>query len=45
VFRRRDVSCSPIGTLNDNYNWKANALGLNFIDPNTWIEDGDFARD
>ena len=21
-----------------------NALGLNFVDPNSWIEDGDFAR-
>ena len=20
-------------------------LGLNFVDPNSWIEDGDFARD
>ena len=23
----------------------ANALGLTFVDPNTWIEEEDFARD
>jgi len=30
------------GALNDRFNWVANALGLNFVDLNSWIEDGDF---
>ena len=34
-----------LGALNDKFDWVANALGLTFVDPNSWIEDGDFARD
>ena len=45
VLRRRDVSWWRIGALNDKFDWVANALGLTFVDPNSWIEDGDFARD
>ena len=45
VLRRRDVSWRRIGALNDRYYWVANALVLTFVDPNSWIEDGDFARD
>jgi len=45
VLRRRDVSWRHVGALNDRFNWVANALGLSFIDPNSWIEDGNFARD
>jgi len=45
VLRRRDVSWRRIGALNDRFDWVANALGLTFVDPNSWIEDGDFARD
>jgi len=44
VLRRRDVSWRRIGALNDRFDWVANALGLAFLDPNSWIEDGDFAR-
>jgi len=29
---------------NDRFEWVANALGLTFVDPNSWIEDGDCAR-
>jgi hypothetical protein len=36
------VSWSRIGALNDINDWVANALELNFVDPNTWIEEGDF---
>ena len=39
------MSWRHIGALNDRFNWVANALGLTFVDPNSWIEDGDFARD
>jgi lysophospholipase L1-like esterase len=45
VLRRRDVSWRRIGARNYRFDWVANALGLNLVDPNTWIEDGDFARD
>jgi len=44
VLRRRDVSWRRIGALNDRFDWVANALGLTFVDKNSWIEDGDFAR-
>jgi hypothetical protein len=33
------------GALNYRFDWVANALGLTFVDPNSWVEDGDFARD
>ena len=45
VLRRRDVSWRRIGALNDRFDWISNALGLNFVDRNSWIENGDFARD
>ena len=45
VLRRRDTSWRRIGELIDRLDWVANALGLTFVDPNRWIEDGDFARD
>ena len=45
VLRRRDVSWRRIGALNDIFDWVANALGPTFVDPNSWIEEGDFARD
>jgi len=45
VLRRRDVSWRRIGALNDRFDWVANALVFTFVDPNSWIEDGDFARD
>ena len=45
MMRRRDVSWRRTGVLNDRFDWVANALGLTFVDPNSWIEEGDFARD
>jgi hypothetical protein len=33
------------GALNDRFDWVANNLELTFVDPNSWIEDGDFDRD
>ena len=45
VMQRRDVSWRRIEALNDRLNWVANALGFTFVDPNSWIEDRDFARD
>ena len=44
VLRRRDVSWRRVGA-HDRFDWVANALGLTFVDPNSWIEEGDFARD
>jgi hypothetical protein len=34
-----------VGALNERLDWVANTLGVTFVDPNSWIEDGDFARD
>ena len=45
VLRRGEVSWRRIGALNDRLDWIANVLGITFVDPNSWIEDGDFARD
>jgi hypothetical protein len=42
VLRRRDLSWRRIGALNDRLDWVANAVGLTFVDPNSWIEEGDF---
>jgi hypothetical protein len=45
VLRRGDVSWRRTGALNDRLDWIAGALGITFVDPNSWIEDCDFARD
>jgi hypothetical protein len=45
VLRRRDVSWRRIGSLNDGLSWVANTMGLTYVDPNSWIEDGDFGGD
>jgi hypothetical protein len=39
------VSWRRIEALNYRYDWVANASGLTSVDPNSWVEDGDFARD
>ena len=45
VLRHGDVSWRRTGALNDRLDWVANALVHTFVDPNSWIEDRDFARD
>jgi hypothetical protein len=45
VLRRRDVSWRRNGAQNDRYDWLENALRLNSVDPNSWIQDGYFVRD
>jgi hypothetical protein len=45
VLRRRDVSWRCIGGLNYRLDWVAKAMGLTFVEPNSWIEDCDFSRD
>ena len=39
------MSWRRTGALNERFDWVANGLGLAFVDPNSWIEDGDFVRD
>jgi len=39
VLRRRDVSWRRIGAVNSRYEWRANALGVNFVDPLSWVDD------
>ena len=45
ILRRRDVRWRCIGAVNHRYNWVAKNLGVTILDPNSWIEDGDFGRD
>jgi lysophospholipase L1-like esterase len=45
VVRRKDVSWRRVGAVNDRYDWIAKTLGVKFVDPNSWIEVWDFARD
>jgi hypothetical protein len=45
VLRRTDVSWRRIGAVNERLEWVANALGVNFVDPNCWMDDWDFNRD
>ena len=39
------MSWRRIGTVNDRLEWVANTLGMNFVDPNSWVDDWDFSRD
>jgi hypothetical protein len=34
-----------VGASNDRFEWVAGNLGATFVDPNSWIRDGDFRRD
>ena len=45
VLRNRGMSWWHIGAANDRFEWVARTLGATFIDPNSWIRDGDFGRD
>jgi len=45
VLWRTDVSWQRIGALNDSYDRIAKTMGVTFVDPNSWLEDWDFARD
>ena len=45
VIRCRDMSWRRIGALNDTLEWIAETFKITFVDPNSWIEDEDFARD
>jgi hypothetical protein len=40
VLRHRDVTWRHIGSVNGRYDWVAKTLGVSFVDPNSWIEDG-----
>ena len=45
VLRQADVSRRCIGALNDRYDWIPRTSGVTFFNPNSWLEDWDFARD
>jgi lysophospholipase L1-like esterase len=45
VLRWTDVAWRRIRALNDRYDWIAKSLGVTLVDPNSWLEDWDFARD
>jgi hypothetical protein len=45
VLRRKDVHWRKIGRVNEAFEWVAERLGVEFVDPNSWMDDRDFARD
>jgi hypothetical protein len=45
VLQHRDVLWQHIEALNDRFDWRANALGITYVDSNSWIEQRDFDRD
>ena len=45
VLRREDMSWQRIGAVNNRLERVANALGVTFVDPNSWADDWDFSRD
>jgi hypothetical protein len=45
VLRNKGVRWRRVGAANDRLEWVASNLGATFVDPNSWIRDGDFGRD
>jgi hypothetical protein len=45
VLRNKGVRWWHVGAANDRLEWVARNLGATFVDPNSWIRDGDFGRD
>ena len=45
MLRHSDVSWGRIGAINNRFDWVTNVLGLTFVDPKSWIGDGEFVRD
>lgn len=45
IIRRRDVNWRKVGLANDSFEWVAERLGTQFVDPNSWLDDWDFGRD
>jgi hypothetical protein len=45
VLRRKGVKWRRVGATNERLEWVAGALGVTFVDPNSWIRDEDFGRD
>jgi hypothetical protein len=45
VLRNKGVRWRRVGAANDRFEWVASNLGATFVDPNSWIRDGDFGRD
>jgi hypothetical protein len=45
VLRSQGVPRRRVGAINDRFEWVARNLGTTFVDPNSWIRNGDFSRD
>jgi hypothetical protein len=45
VLRSKCVSWRQVGAMNDRLELVTGNLGATFIDPNSWIGNGDFSRD
>jgi hypothetical protein len=44
ILQHRDVSWWHIGAVSDRIDWILKALGICCIDPNRWMEEGDFVE-
>jgi hypothetical protein len=45
VLISRGISWRCVRATNDRLEWVARNLGATFVDPNSWIRNGDFGRD
>jgi hypothetical protein len=45
VLRRKDVHWRKIGRVNEAFEWVTERLVVESVDPNSWMDDRDFARD
>jgi len=45
VLKSKGKNWWCVGVANDRFDWVAGNLGRTFVDPNGWIQDGDFGRD
>jgi lysophospholipase L1-like esterase len=45
VLRSKGVSWRRVGAISHRLEWVAGNLGVTFVDPNSWIGNGDFSRD
>ncbi|KAK7792259.1 hypothetical protein R5R35_000066 [Gryllus longicercus] len=45
ILRRRGIPWRRVDVVNRMYEWVAQRRNVFFVDPNSWLQDGDFGRD
>lgn len=45
ILRRRGIPWRRVGVVNRMFEWVAQTRNVFFVDPNSWLQDGDFGRD